>query len=131
MVDTGSQSTIISCSLLHKIGQKSRSQGEPLPVLEKPNARLFGKDGARGGRELTITAQLQVKVEADGESAYIPVFVQPFSEQECLLGMNGFPALGLVIIRANGEPLITKQESDSKIANIRILKSVRSQRLFC
>ena len=129
MVDTGSQSTIISRSLLHKIGQKLRSQGEPLPVLEKPSSHLFGKDGAGGGRELTITAQLQVKVEADGESAYVLVFVQPFSEQECLLGMNVLPALGLVITRANGEPLITKQESNSKIANIRILKSVSNPSL--
>ena len=84
---------------------------------------------------MTITAQLQVKVEADGESACVPVFVQPFSEQECLLGMNVLPALGLVITRANGEPLITKQESDSKIANIRIYTEIsvnsKSQRLFC
>ena len=71
-----------------------------MPVLERPTARLFGKDGESGGRELTITAQVQVEIveiEADGECVCIPVFVQPQSEQCCLLGMNVLPALGLDI----------------------------------
>ena len=38
--------------------------------------------------------------------------------------MNAFPALGLVITRANGEPLITKLGSDTQIAHIRLVKSV-------
>lgn len=35
-VDTGSQSTIISRSMLHEIGQHMVSQGLMLPLLEKP-----------------------------------------------------------------------------------------------
>ena len=35
--------------------------------------------------------------------------MQPDSEQQCLLGMNVLPALGLSIRRANGEPLIVKK----------------------
>ena len=120
MVDTGPQSTIISRSLLHKVGQHMKSQGQSLPVLERPTARLFGKDGEGGGRELTITAQLQVKVEADGESVFVPVFVQPQSEQDCLLGMNVLPALGLAITRANGESLISKHEASSKVAHAHV-----------
>ena len=124
MVDTGAQSTIISRSFLHQVGRHMKSIGKPLQVLEKPTARLYGKDGVGGGRELTITAQLRVTVEADGESVCVPVFVQPQSEQDCLLGMNVLPALGLEITRANGKPLITKIESESKVACVRLVKSL-------
>ena len=61
LVDTGSQSTIISRSLLHEIGQNMKSKGQPLPIIERPTVHLFGKDVAGGGRELVITAQLQAK----------------------------------------------------------------------
>ena len=115
MVDTGSQSTIISRSLLHEIGRLRKGKGESLPVLERPTARLFGKDGESGGRELTITAQVQVEIEADGECVCVPVFVQPQSEQCCLLGMNVLPALGLDITRANGESLITKNPEGTAV----------------
>ena len=46
MVDMGSQSTIISRSLLCAIGAHCRSQDLPYPELA---ARLFGKDGCGGG----------------------------------------------------------------------------------
>ena len=84
MMDTGSQSTIISQSLL-QIARSLKAAGNPLPVLELPTVRLFGKDGAGGGRELVITAQFNTTVEADGESVSVPVFVQPDSRQPCLL----------------------------------------------
>jgi len=45
LVDTGSQSTIISHQVLYDIGKHLHSQGKPLPQLEKPSARLYGKDG--------------------------------------------------------------------------------------
>ena len=73
-----------------------------------PTARLFGKDGAGGGCELVITAQFKANIEVDGESACIPVFVQHKSTQPCLLGMNALPALGFLLLQANGEPLISK-----------------------
>jgi len=49
LVDTGSQSTIISRALLHEIGSYCRNQGTPLLTLEKPTVHLFGKDGKGGG----------------------------------------------------------------------------------
>lgn len=67
MVDTGAQSSIISRLFPHHIRRHMKGQGKPLSVLEKPTARLFGKDGEGGGRELTIKAQLQVEVQADGK----------------------------------------------------------------
>ena len=33
MVDTGSQSTVISCAMLHKIGKHMKSQGKDFPQL--------------------------------------------------------------------------------------------------
>lgn len=44
LVDTGSQSIIISHQVLQDIGKHLHSQGKPLPQLEKPLARLYGKD---------------------------------------------------------------------------------------
>jgi hypothetical protein len=53
------------------------------------------------------------------------VFVQPQSEQQCLLGMNVLPALGVVINRANGEPLIVKnQTSNDRVSSVRLVQSV-------
>ena len=124
MVDTGSQSTIISRSLLHAIGAHCQSQDMPCLQLEVPTVRLFGKDGRGGGRELVITAQLQISIEADGESTVVPVFVQPESEQHCLLGMNVLLSLGLSIKRANGEPLIVKKvASEPVVSHVRLLRS--------
>lgn len=49
-------------------------------------------------RELTITAQLNLTFTLDGRMVSIPTFVQPDSEQECLLGVNALelslPLLG-------------------------------------
>ena len=123
MVDTGAQSTIISRELLHKITRHLRGVGKSPPQLEKPSARLYGKDGVGGGRELVVTAQLTIPIEADGESACVPVFVQPESSQACLLGMNALPALGFTLLRANGEALVTKAGTDTKIARVRLVQS--------
>ena len=43
-----------------------------------------GRDGSKGSRELTITAQLHVTIEANGESACMPIFVQPDYVQSLL-----------------------------------------------
>ena len=110
LVDTGSQSTIISRQLLHEIGKHLHSKGKPLPELEKPSARLYGKDGRKGNKELNVTAQLKLTLSSDGKSVVVPVFVQPDSEQPCLLGMNAAPALGLKFLRSNGQPLQTQPE---------------------
>ena len=61
-VDTGAQSTIISCSTLHAVGCHLTQNGCPLPTLEKPTVRLYGKDGPDGGQQLTITAQLELSL---------------------------------------------------------------------
>ena len=42
------------------------------------------------------------------------MFVQPESEQDCLLGMNTLPRLGIKVHRANGEPLRQSGERETK-----------------
>ena len=105
MVDTGSQSTVISRAVLHEVGRHLRHQGREMPQLRLPSARLYGKDCEGEKRELDITAEVSLKIEAEGKAVTAPVFVQPESEQPCLLGMNIAPALGLKFLDANGLPL--------------------------
>ena len=78
--------------------------------MEKPSARLYGKDVRKGNKELNVTAPLKLTLSSDGKSVVVPVFVQPDSEQPCLLGMNAAPALGLKFLRSNGQPLQTQPE---------------------
>ena len=124
VVDTGSQSTIISRETLHAIGRSLRRAGRPLPQLCKPTVKLFGKDGQEDGRELVVTAQLEVTICADGQSACVPVLVQPNSEQACLLGMNAIPLLALSLLRANGQPLRTTAQEEHPKARVRLVKTV-------
>ena len=53
-----------------------------------------------------------MSIEADSESARLPVFVKPESEQKCLLGMNVLPDLDLMVCRSNGESLIARESSE-------------------
>lgn len=131
MVDTGAQSTIISRLMLHAIGQRAKAARRPLPVLEVQSVQLYGKDGKAGGRRLHITAQLQVTLEADCKSTCVSVFIQPDSEQMCLLGMNAIPSLGITMLRANGEPLVsTSAPAPPRVATVHLVQSttIPSQR---
>jgi len=103
MVDMGAQSTIISRPLLLEIGRRLQQKGKSIPTLERPSARLYGKDGKEGGQQLWITAQLRVNLSLDGETVCVPVFVQPNSTLPCLLGMNIIPFLGIRGTRPNGK----------------------------
>ena len=48
-VDISAQSTIISHSTLQAVGRHLTQKGHPLPTLEKPTVRLYGKDGPGDG----------------------------------------------------------------------------------
>ena len=128
MVDTGAQSTIISRSTLHAIGHHLSQSGRPLPTLELPTVCLYGKDGSGGGRRLNITAQLQLTFTVDGESVNVLVFVQPDSEQHCLLGMNAIPFLGITVLRRNGEHILSnppsKPQLKPQVARVSLVESV-------
>ena len=58
-----------------------------------------------GQHELNVTAQVTLQVEAGGTSVPTVFFVQPNSSQDCLIGMNAAPALGLLFLDRNGIPL--------------------------
>ena len=102
MVDCGSPSTIISRSLLHRIVQQMKCDGKPLPELSIPSVQLFGKDGHH---EIKITAQVDLQLQAGGKNVTIPVFIQPNSSQDCLLGTNACIPLGLQFLDGKGKPL--------------------------
>ena len=101
MVNCGSPSTIISRSL-HRIVQQMKSDGKPLPELSLPSVQLFGKDGCH---EIKITAQVDLQLQAGGKTVTIPVFVQPNSSQDCLLGTSACIPSGLRFLDGKGKPL--------------------------
>jgi hypothetical protein len=106
MVDTGEQSTIILRETLHDIVCHLRKSGQEVPPLQLPTVRLYGKDGQTGGKELCVTTQVSVLITVKGRSVSVPAFVQPDSEQACLLGMNALPLLGIQVLHHDGEPIL-------------------------
>ena len=120
LVDTGSQSTIISRSLLHKVFKHLKKNGKALPTLEHPCTKFKGK----GGHAIGVTAQVLFTLAVDGKSTAVPVFVQPDSEQECLLGSNVLPALGISVVRANGRKLTASVENGVEPAHVNLVQSV-------
>ena len=120
LVDTGSQSTIISRSLLHKVFKHLKENGKALPTLEHPCTKFKGK----GGHAIGVTAQVLFTLAVDGKSTAVPVFVQPDSEQECLLGSNVLPALGISVVRANGRKLTASVENGVEPAHVNLVQSV-------
>ena len=57
-------------------------------------------------------------------STTVPVFVQPDSEQECLLRSNVLPALGISVVRANGQKLTASIENEAEPDYINLVQSV-------
>ena len=96
-LDTGAQLTIISRTTLHAIVKHLQSCGKPVSRLELPSAHLYGKGGEKGGKQLCITAQVSFNASLGSKYVIVPMFVQPNSEQACLLGMNVIPLLGIQV----------------------------------
>jgi hypothetical protein len=57
VVDTTSNSTIISRPMLHEIKQHLQAQGKPMPQLGLPCVPLYGKEGTKG-KPLDITTHV-------------------------------------------------------------------------
>ena len=123
VVDTGSQSTIISRPFLHKVKRHLDSQGKSMPELELPVNKFYGKSGA----SLEITARVDLTISADGQTAKVPVFIQPCSEQNCLLGSNVLSLLGVTVQRANGEVIGTSTRQ-AEAVTVRLVQAVRLPR---
>ena len=67
-----------------------------------PTAKLYGKDGPSGVNQLPITAQVDLHLQMNGETVTVPVFIQPDSTQNCLLGTNASIPLGLNLLMGKG-----------------------------
>ena len=65
-----------------------RSLGDTPPRLQEPCTKFKGK----GGNPIQITAQVPLTLSVDEKVTSVPVFIQPDSEQDCLLGSNVLPA---------------------------------------
>ena len=114
VVDTASNSSIISRPMLHSIKNHLQSLGQPIPKLELPSIPLYGKEGTKG-KPLDITAQVMLTFSCDGRKVTVPTFIQPDSEQPCLIGMNVIPFLGITVRRANGKPLHAIVEQTAQV----------------
>ena len=119
MVDTGSQSTIVSRNFLHKVCKHLHGEGKPVPKLESPSTQLRGK----GGHPIDVVAQVNLTFSLDGKSIVTPVFVQPDSEQECLLGSNVIGAIGITVKRANGETVNVSVGNNPEAAHVNLLQA--------
>ena len=116
VVDTGSQSTIVSRPFLHKVKRHLESKGKAMPELELPGTTFYRKSGA----PLEITARVSLSISVDGKTVKAPVFIQPHSEQDCLLGSNVLGPLGVTVRRASGETIGTTLQApqEPKVATI-------------
>ena len=90
-----------------------------------PTVRLYGKDGPNGAHQLRITAQVDLLIKANGETITLPVFVQPDSSQECLLGTNAAIPLGFKFTDGKGKPLRCSLEpcSDPSVARVSLVQT--------
>ena len=114
VVDTASNSTIISRPMLHSIKRHLQSLGKPIPKLELPCIPLYGKEGTKG-KPLDITAQVMLTFSCDGHKVTVPTFIQSESEQHCLIGMRVIPFLGITVRRGNGKPLHAIAEREVQV----------------
>ena len=114
VVDTTCNSTIISRPMLHGIKRHLESLGKPTPKLQLPCIPLYGKEGTKGKPQVELT------FSCDGRKVTVPTFIQPESEEHCLIGMNVIPFLGITVKRANGKPLHAVPEH---VAQVRLVQT--------
>ena len=69
---------------------------------------------------------MSLTLSMDGRVTSVPVFIQPDSEQECLLGSNAFTAVGISVVRSNGEHAMGPSKGDqptSKTAGVNLVQT--------
>ena len=97
-----------------------------MPELELPGITFYGKSGA----PLEITARVSLSISVDGKPVKAPVFIQPHSEQDCLLGSNVLGPLGVTVRRASGETIGTTLQApqEPEVAAVKLVQTVRVPR---
>ena len=93
-----------------------------------PTARLYGKDGQKGGKALYITAQVAFTVSFGSKGATVPVFVQPDSKQAFLVGINAISLLGIEVRHCDGTQILPLEQETGDpptpaVSNISLLTS--------
>ena len=91
---------------------------------ELPGVQLFGKDGPQDSPEILVRAELDLSVQAGDKVVQAPVLVQPTSEQECLIGMNVAPGLGLLFLDAQKKALLQVSPNTSESASVSLIQTV-------
>ena len=119
MVDTGSQSTIVSRNFLHKVCRHLHDERKSVPKLESPSTKLRGK----GGYIIDVVAQVNLTFSLEGKSIVTPVFVQPDSEQECMLGSNVIGAIGITVKCANSETVSVSMGNNSQACHVNLIQA--------
>ena len=97
-----------------------------MPELELPGTTFYGKSGA----PLEITARVSLSISVDDKTVKAPVFIQPHSEQDCLLGSNVLGPLGVTVRRASGETIGTTLQApqEPEVAAVKLVQTVRVPR---
>ena len=74
-----------------------------------------------------ITAQVPLLLSLGDKSVSVPVFVQPDSDQACLLGINAIPVLGISVLQSDGKPVLShipSSPSEPEVATVSLVESV-------
>ena len=66
-------------------------------------------------------SQVMLTFSCDGRQVTVHTFIQPESEQHCLIGMNVIPFLGITVKRANEKPLYAVAE---QVAQVRLIQTI-------
>ena len=84
---------------------------------------MYGKGGKDDACQLNLTAEVLLTIEANGHQVNAPVFVQPGSEQLCLLGTNVTLPLKLKFLKLNGEPLVTEMPITYRAVKVSLIET--------
>ena len=58
------------------------------------------------------------------KSVSVPVIVQPDTDQDCLLGINAIPLLGISILHGGGKPVAPSSPVEQERATVNMMRSV-------
>ena len=94
------------------------------PVMKLPSVKLYGKSGKGGNSELLTTAEVSLMFSMDGHSVVVPTFVQPDSDQDCLLGVNAIPLLGISLVRSKGDTVLASHLEETGGIKIELVEAV-------
>ena len=124
LVDTGAQSIIIFHEVLHTVVKHMHKERRAPPVMKLPSVKLYEKSGKEGNRELLTKAEVSLMFSKDGHSVVVATFVQPDSDQDCLLGVNALPLLGISVVQSKGDTVLASHLEETDGIKIQLVEAV-------